>query len=343
MEGNTERTPLLPSALQHSEHVQQLYSGRDVHRDLERAASSSSEEAVDDDNDLSDASLHELAAATYSTSVPSLGLDGGSYGVPFGLRRGSIVSNRRLSQVGRRNSRRLILRPDQRLIGGFTSQSDDVAKNSKSTVTTIENIAGLSEEYRKSDQDEFLGSVSRGRFWAVFASILLLYFVGLLDRCCLTGADCYMQVACFDSTLMASSHPVITSYFHASNSASWLTTAFLLTSTALQPVFGRISDSFGRRIPFLVCIFVFGAATLWCAVAPTISSFIFARAACGLGAGGAMALGAIINSDIVPLRIRGKYQALLNMAYGIGSSVGAATGGYLADNLGWRWEFGIQG
>lgn len=149
------------------------------------------------------------------------------------------------------------------------------------------------------------------------------------------------QVACFDSTLMASSHPVITSYFHASNSASWLSTAFLLTSTAFQPIFGRMSDTFGRRGPFLFSILMFAAGTIWCAVAQSILSFIFARAVCGFGAGGAMAMGAIINSDLVPLHIRGSYQSILNLAFGIGSSLGAALGGFLADALGWRWEFGI--
>jgi MFS family permease len=149
-------------------------------------------------------------------------------------------------------------------------------------------------------------------------------------------------VACFDSTLMASSHPVITSYFRASSSASWLSTAFLLTSTAFQQMFGRISDTFGRRAPFLLSIAVFAVGTAWCAASQSISSFILARVVCGFDAGGAMAMGAIINSDLVPIQIRGSYQSILNLAFGIGSSLGAAMGGFLADALGWRWEFAIQ-
>jgi MFS family permease len=88
----------------------------------------------------------------------------------------------------------------------------------------------------------------------------------------------------FDSTLMASSHPVITSYFNASNSASWLSTAFLLTSTALQPLFGRVSDTIGRRPLYLLGLLFLSITTAWCALAQSIGSFIAARAFCGLGA-----------------------------------------------------------
>jgi MFS family permease len=73
-----------------------------------------------------------------------------------------------------------------------------------------------------------------------------------------------------------------------------------------------------------------------------MTSFILARAFCGLGAGGMMAMGSIITSDLVPIEIRGVYQSYINIIFGAGSSLGAALGGAVADNLGWRWEFGIQ-
>jgi MFS family permease len=95
-----------------------------------------------------------------------------------------------------------------------------------------------------------------------------------------------------DSTLMASSHPVITSYFHASNSASWLSTAFLLTSTSLQPLMGRLSDTIGRRPLYLAGITLITATTAWCALAQTVGSFIAARAFCGIGAAGLLSMGA---------------------------------------------------
>lgn len=151
-----------------------------------------------------------------------------------------------------------------------------------------------------------------------------------------------MQVACFDSTLMASSHPVITSYFKSSNSASWLSTAFLLTSTAFQPLLARVSDTIGRRPIYLFSLVMFVITTAWCALAQSIGSFIAARAFCGLGAGGVLAMGSILTNDMVPIEIRGNYQAYINLFFGLGQACGAAFGGFLCDTLGWRWTFGIQ-
>ncbi|KAK4238212.1 MFS general substrate transporter [Achaetomium macrosporum] len=141
---------------------------------------------------------------------------------------------------------------------------------------------------------------------------------------------------------MASSHPVITSYFGSSNSASWLSTAFLLTSTSFQPVLGGLSDAVGRKGPYVVTTGVFLVATVWCALAGSMASFIAARAVCGLGAGGMTTLGSIIVSDLVPIEIRGAYQSYINITYGVGAMLGAALGGVMADYLGWRWEFGVQ-
>jgi len=160
----------------------------------------------------------------------------------------------------------------------------------------------------------FLGGVGVTRFWLIFGGILANYFI-----------------ACIDSTIMVSSHPVITSYFNSANSASWLSTAFLLTSTAFQPVFGRLSDTIGRKTPYVFTLVVFLVATVWCALAQSMTSFIAARALCGLGAGGMMSLGSIITSDLVPIEIRGAYQSYINIIFGAGSMLGAALGGAIAE------------
>jgi MFS family permease len=149
-------------------------------------------------------------------------------------------------------------------------------------------------------------------------------------------------IAFFDSTLMTTTHPVITSYFNSSKSASWLSTAFLLTSTAFQPLLGRISGTFGRKPVYVFSIFVFFVATAWCSVAQSIGSFIAARAVCGVGAGGILALSTILTSDLVRIEYRGIYQSYLNLGYSVGNSSGVIFGGFLCDKLGWRAAFGIQ-
>jgi len=119
----------------------------------------------------------------------------------------------------------------------------------------------------------YLIPVTTRQFWFIFGPILLQFFVAM-----------------FDSYFMSTSHPVITSYFNASNSASWLSTAFMLTSTAFQPVFGRLSDTIGRRPVYIASLIWFIAATAWCGLAQSIGSFITARAVCGIAAGGMMAM-----------------------------------------------------
>lgn len=167
--------------------------------------------------------------------------------------------------------------------------------------------------------------VSPTRFWLIFTGVMMGYLIGF-----------------FDSTLMASSHPVITSYFNAANTASWLSTAFLLTSTAFLPLFGRISDAFGRKPVYLFSICIFFFTTAWCGLAKSIGSFIAARALCGMGAGGVFSMGQIISSDLVRLEYRGVYQSYINLCLGTGSCLGLAFGGFLCDRIGWRNAFFIQ-
>ncbi|KAH3906752.1 hypothetical protein HBI56_062600 [Parastagonospora nodorum] len=174
-------------------------------------------------------------------------------------------------------------------------------------------------------ENGLLEGVSVWKFRCIFGGIMMGYFIAM-----------------FDSTLMASSHPVITSYFNASNSASWLSTAFLLTSTSLQPLMGRLSDTIGRRPLYLAGILLLTATTAWCAAANSIGSFIAARAICGIGAAGLLSMGNVMTNDLVSIEVRGTYQAYINLFYGGGSACGAAFGGFLCDKLGWRMTFAIQ-
>lgn len=142
--------------------------------------------------------------------------------------------------------------------------------------------AGQEEEEQV--EMEFMSDTHPQRFWICFSIILANLFI-----------------AAADGTIMASSHPVITSHFQAANSATWLSTSFLLTSTTFQPLLGRLSDAIGRKPLFILCSFIFLVSIIWCALAQSIQSLIAARALSGLGCGGSTMIGAILTSDLVSI------------------------------------------
>ncbi|PGH12236.1 hypothetical protein AJ79_04416 [Helicocarpus griseus UAMH5409] len=146
----------------------------------------------------------------------------------------------------------------------------------------------------------------------------------------------------FDGTITASTYALISSEFKAANNASWLTTSYLITSTAFQPLYGRFSDIFGRRACFFTSTIAFMLGCLGCALAPNIVLLNMMRALTGLGGGGLMTMATIINSDMIPFKERGMYQAAQNVLHGFGSICGASLGGSIADTIGWRWCFLLQ-
>ncbi|KAI2780497.1 MFS general substrate transporter [Daldinia loculata] len=146
----------------------------------------------------------------------------------------------------------------------------------------------------------------------------------------------------FDGTITAATYAVISSEFDATNTASWLTTSYLITSTAFQPLYGRVSDIFGRRICFFISTITFAVGCLGCGLANDIVLLDCMRALAGFGGGGLMTMATIVNSDMIPFRRRGMYQAMQNGIFGFGAICGASFGGSIADTIGWRWCFILQ-
>ncbi|KAK3501409.1 major facilitator superfamily domain-containing protein [Neurospora crassa] len=151
----------------------------------------------------------------------------------------------------------------------------------------------------------------------------------------------------FDGTITAAVYSIVSSEFGAANTASWLTTAYLVTSTAFQPLYGRVSDIFGRRVCFFISTITFALGCLWCGLVKSSTKnsmiwIIVARALTGFGGGGLMTMATVVNSDMIPFRRRGMYQALQNGMFGFGAICGASFGGSVADGIGWRWCFLLQ-
>ncbi|KAK8049889.1 major facilitator superfamily transporter [Apiospora phragmitis] len=146
----------------------------------------------------------------------------------------------------------------------------------------------------------------------------------------------------FDSTITAATYAVISSAFGATHAASWLTTSYLVTSTASQPLYGRVSDLFGRRVCFFFATVTFALGFLGCGLAGDVVTLNGMRALARLGGGGLMTMATIINSDMIPFKKRGMYQAFQNGVTGFGYICGASLGGAIADTIGWRWCFVLQ-
>jgi predicted MFS family arabinose efflux permease len=145
-----------------------------------------------------------------------------------------------------------------------------------------------------------------------------------------------------DQTLVASAYGKMGSELNSLNNTSWIASAYFLTLTSFQPLYGKLSDIFGRKACLLFSYTIFGLGCLFCGLAQTMNQLIVARAVAGIGGGGITTVGSIMMSDIVPLRERGTWQGVINIVYAFGSGTGAPLGGFLSDTIGWRVAFIAQ-
>jgi predicted MFS family arabinose efflux permease len=129
----------------------------------------------------------------------------------------------------------------------------------------------------------------------------------------------------------------------ALSSTSWIATGYFLTLAAFQPLFGKLSDIFGRKECLLFAYLIFGIGATACGFARTIGELIAARAFAGIGGGGMSVCTSIMLSDVLPLRERGTWQGYINLVYAVGASAGAPLGALLVESIGWRWSFIGQG
>lgn len=113
--------------------------------------------------------------------------------------------------------------------------------------------------------------------------------------------------------------------------------SYFLTLTSFQPLYGKLSDIFGRKPALLFGYAIFGIGCLLCGLARNMNELIAARAFAGIGGGGMTTVVSILMSDIIPLRQRGTWQGYINIIYASGASLGAPLGGVFADTIGWRW------
>ena len=155
--------------------------------------------------------------------------------------------------------------------------------------------------------------------------ILLTIFLGALDQ-----------------TIVATALPTIGRHFNNLDDLAWVVTAYLITGTAVTPLYGKMSDIYGRRVMMLTAIGIFVVGSIACALAPSMPALVVARALQGLGGGGLMALAQTIIADIVSPRERGRYQGYIGAVFAVSSVGGPVLGGFLTEHLDWSLIFWIN-
>ena len=151
-----------------------------------------------------------------------------------------------------------------------------------------------------------------------------------------------MLMASLNQTVLSTALPTIVGELHGVNHMSWVITAYILASTIMMPIYGRISDLFGRKPVMLAAIVIFMCGSVVGATVGSIGWLIVARVIQGLGGGGLMILSQAAIADVVPARERGKYMGAMGSVFAVTSVAGPLLGGWLTEGPGWRWAFWIN-
>ena len=149
-------------------------------------------------------------------------------------------------------------------------------------------------------------------------------------------------LSALDQTILGTVLPRISADLGGGDTIAWVVSGYLLANTAVTPVYGKLSDIFGRKKMLQTAILLFTLGSLLSALAQDMLQLILFRVLQGAGGGGLMAMAFAVVADIVPPRQRGRYQGYFSTVWGLSSILGPALGGLFADYLDWRWVFWIN-
>ncbi|GAA5995686.1 hypothetical protein JCM5350_006643 [Sporobolomyces pararoseus] len=202
---------------------------------------------------------------------------------------------------------------------GGSQEKVALSETEKGKETAEEKVLDSHHANGLQDQSAYLP-----RLIIVFMSLQLAVFLSFLDQ-----------------TIVSTVLPTISAAFNAGRSSAFVAAAYLLTSSAFQPIWARLSDVFGRKVTLIACVILFAIGSLACAVSQTMTQLIVFRGLQGAGGGGLLTLVLIIVSDVVSLRDRGKYQSITEATILVGNAVGPLLGAAFAQSD-WRWAFWIN-
>lgn len=145
-----------------------------------------------------------------------------------------------------------------------------------------------------------------------------------------------------EGTVVSTALPKITSELQGIERMNWVFSVYLLSSTTMVPIFGRLADLFGRKNIFVVGTCIFLAGTTLCGLASSMQFLILCRAIQGIGAGAILPLANTVIGDIFPMEERAKMLGLIASVWGVAGIIGPLVGGFLVDQISWRWIFWIN-
>ncbi len=151
-----------------------------------------------------------------------------------------------------------------------------------------------------------------------------------------------LLLASLDQTIVATALPTIVGEFGGVEHLSWVVTSYLLASTIVGPVYGKLGDLYGRKIVLQTAIVIFLVGSALCGLAQGMFELIAFRALQGIGGGGLIVTTMAVIGDIIPPRDRGKYQGFFGAVFGVSTVLGPLLGGFFVDNLSWRWIFYVN-
>jgi EmrB/QacA subfamily drug resistance transporter len=161
-------------------------------------------------------------------------------------------------------------------------------------------------------------------------------------RAIILGLLLAMFLAALNQTIVATALPTIGREFDDFENLSWIVTAYLLTSTAVAPLYGKLSDVHGRRFMMLTAIGIFIAGSVVCALAPNMMTLVLGRGMQGLGGGGILPIAQSIIADVIAPRVRGRYQVYMGTVWVSAGAAGPVLGGVVSEHLHWSLVFWIN-